>query len=64
MGLLLTTIAAGVVWIVLLSLGVKPFDALMLGALMVFLAATVRLVAPFLPGNRRPERPGDRYTPR
>jgi hypothetical protein len=31
---------------------------------MVFLAATVRLVAPFLPGNRRPERPGDRYTPR
>jgi len=40
MGLLLTTIAAGVVWIVLLSLGVKSFDALLLGVLMVFLAAT------------------------
>jgi hypothetical protein len=64
MSLLLTTIAAGVVWIVLLSLGVKSFDALLLGALMVFLAATVRLIAPFLPGHRRTERPGDRYTPR
>jgi hypothetical protein len=63
-GLLLTTIAAAVVWIVLLSLGTKPFDALMLSALMVFLAATVRLVMPFLPGNRRPEEPGDRYIPR
>jgi hypothetical protein len=49
---------------VLLSLGTKPFDALMLSALMVFLAATVRLVTPFLPGNRRPEEPGDRYIPR
>ena len=29
MGLLLTTIAAAALWIVLLSLGIKPFDALM-----------------------------------
>jgi hypothetical protein len=64
MGLLLTTIAAGVVWIVLLSLGIKPFDALMVSALMIFLAATAKLFAPFLPGNRREERPGDRYIPR
>ena len=64
MGLLLTTIAAGVVWIVLLSLGVKSFDALMVSALMIFLAATAKLLAPYLPGNRRPEQPGDRYTPR
>jgi hypothetical protein len=64
MGLLLTTIAAGVVWIVLLSLDVKPFDALLLAVLMVFLAATARLIAPFLPGSRRPPRPGDRYSPR
>jgi hypothetical protein len=64
MGLLLTTIAAGVVWIVLLSLGVKSFDALMVSALMIFLAATAKLLAPYLPGNRRPEQPGDRYIPR
>jgi UDP-N-acetylmuramyl pentapeptide phosphotransferase/UDP-N-acetylglucosamine-1-phosphate transferase len=64
MGLLLTTIAAGAVWIVLLSLGIKPFDALMVSALMIFLAATAKLVAPFLPWNSRDERPGDRYMPR
>ena len=64
MGLLLTTIAAGVVWIVLLSLGIKPFDALMVSALMIFLAASARLVAPFLPGGSRDEEPGDRYIPR
>jgi hypothetical protein len=64
MGLLFTTIAAAATWIVLLSLGVKPFDALLVGILMVFLAATAKLLAPFLPGNRRPEQPSDRYTPR
>jgi hypothetical protein len=64
MGLQLTTVAAAAVWIVLASLGVKSFDALLVGVLMVFLAATARLVAPYLPGNRRPEQPSDRYTPR
>jgi len=64
MGLLLTTIAAGVVWIVLLSLGIKPFDALMVSMLMILLAATAKLLAPFLPGSSRGEQPGDRYTPR
>ena len=53
MGLLLTTIVAAAVWIVLLSLGIKPFDALMVSALMIFLAATATLFAPFLPGNSR-----------
>ena len=64
MGLLLTSIAAAATWIVLLSLGVKPFDALLVSMLMVFLAATAKIFAPYLPGHRRAEQPGDRYTPR
>jgi hypothetical protein len=64
MGLLLTTIAAASVWVVLVSLGTKPFDALMLGILMVFLAAAAHVFAPFLPGAKRREKAGDRYIPR
>jgi hypothetical protein len=64
MALLFTTVSAAVVWIVLLSLDVKSFDALMVAIAMVFVAATAKLIAPSLPGNRRPERPTDHYTPR
>ena len=64
MGLLLTAIASASVWIVLLSLGVKPFDALLVGLAMMLVAVGAHVFAPFLPGNRREERPGDRYTPR
>ena len=64
MGLLLTTIAAGAVWIVLLSLGTKPFDALLVSILMIFLAATAKLIAPFMPWRSREAQPGDRYMPR
>ncbi len=64
MGLLLTTIFSAALWIVLLSLGIKPFDALMVSALLILVAGTAHAFAPFLPGNRRPEQPGDRYTPR
>ena len=52
MGLLLTTIAGLVVWIVLWALGVKSFDAFMITVLMVVIAATARIFTPFLPGNR------------
>jgi hypothetical protein len=52
MGILLTTIAGLVVWIVLWSIGVKSFDAFMITVLMVVIAATAHIVAPFLPGNR------------
>jgi Mn2+/Fe2+ NRAMP family transporter len=64
MAVLLTTIAAGVVWIVLLSLGVKPFDALLVGIAMVLLAATAHVFGPYLPGAGRRVKPDDRYTPR
>lgn len=52
MGLLLTTIAGLIVWIVLWALEVKPFDAFMITIGMVVVAATLRIVAPYLPGNR------------
>jgi hypothetical protein len=64
MAVLLTTIAAGVVWIVMLSLGIKPFDALMVAVAMVLLAATAHVFAPYLPGAKRRVKPDDRYTPR
>ena len=64
MGLLLTTIFSAALWIILLSLGTKPFDALMLSVLIVLVAGTARAFAPFLPGHRRKDHPGDSYTPR
>jgi hypothetical protein len=65
MTLLLTTIFSGALWIVLISLQVKPFDALMLCVFLVLIAATVQVYGKFLPGSRRKhERPGGGYTPR
>ncbi len=52
MGILLTTIAGLVVWIVLWAIGVKSFDAFMITVLMVVIAATAHIFAPYLPGNR------------
>ena len=52
MGLFLSTCAGLVLWIVLWSLGVKSFDAFMLTILIVLIAATMRFVTPYLPGNR------------
>ena len=52
LGLLLTTIAGLVVWIVLWAIGVKSFDAFLITMVMVLLAATVHVFASVLPGNR------------
>ncbi len=52
MGLLLTTIAGLIVWIVLWAIEVKSFDAFMITVGMIVVAATMRMVAPYLPGNR------------
>jgi len=52
MGLLLTTIAGLIVWIVLWAIEVKSFDAFMITVGMIVVAATLRIVAPYLPGNR------------
>ena len=56
MGLLLTTIAGLVVWIVLWAIGVKSFDAFMITMLMVVIAATFRVFAPA--PARQPSRRG------
>ena len=64
MGLLLTTIAGLVVWIVRWAIDVKSFDAFLITLAMVLVAATARIISPFLPGNRREEQPGTRWTPR
>jgi len=63
MGLLLTTTAALVVWIVLWAIGVKSFDAFLISIAMILIAATAHVFAPYLPGNRD-EREGTRWTPR
>jgi len=52
MGILLTTIAGLVLWIVLWAIGVKSFDAFMLTVLMIVVAATVHIFSPAIPGNR------------
>ena len=52
MGLLLTTTAGLAAWVVLWAIGVKSFDAFLVTLALVMVAATVRIVAPFLPGNR------------
>jgi hypothetical protein len=52
MGLLLTLIAGLVVWVVLWALGAKSLDAILIPALMLVIAAGVRLLAPHLPGRR------------
>jgi hypothetical protein len=57
MGLLLTLITGGVIWVVLWAIGFKSFDAWLIMIFLVLLAAAVRLLAPHLPGgHRRPER--------
>jgi hypothetical protein len=64
MGLLLTTIAGLVVWIVLWAIDVKSFDAFLITLAMIVVAATARLVAPVFAGNRGEEPPGDGWNPR
>jgi hypothetical protein len=52
MGLFITTVVGLVIWVVLWSVGAKGFDAFMITLLLVVVAATARMIAPFLPGNR------------
>ena len=58
MGLILTTTAGLIVWIVLWAIDVKSFDAFLLTLGMVILAVTARMILPSLPGSRRdPDEP-------
>ena len=53
MGLVVATTFGLVIWLVLWALGVKAFDAFLLTMLIALVAATLRMIAPYLPGNRR-----------
>jgi hypothetical protein len=52
MGLTLTGAAGLCVWIVLWSLNVSGFDAILIAVVMVLVAIAVRNLLPFLPGRR------------
>lgn len=53
MALVLYTTVAACVWLLLWALGSKPFDAFMVGALIMIIGTAQYLIAPFLPGKRR-----------
>jgi hypothetical protein len=52
MGLVVATTVGLVIWIVMWALGIKAVDAFMITLLLVILGATMRIIAPYLPGNR------------
>jgi hypothetical protein len=52
MGLILTATAGLALWIVLWSLNISGFDAILIAVVMVLIAVGVRNLLPFLPGRR------------
>jgi len=52
MGLILTGTAGLCLWLVLWSLGVSGFDAILIAVVMVLVAISLRNLLPFLPGRR------------
>jgi hypothetical protein len=52
MGLVLATTVGLMIWIVLWSLGAKAVDGFMITTIVVLLAATGKMLVPYLPGNR------------
>jgi hypothetical protein len=54
MGIFLSLIAGLALWVVLWGTALmKSFDAFLIGMFIVLLAATARIMRPFLPGGRR-----------
>jgi hypothetical protein len=53
MGVILATTFGLILWLVLWAIGVKAFDAFMLTVLIALVAVTLRMLAPYMPGNRR-----------
>ena len=52
MGLILATVFGLIVWIVLWALGAKAIDSFLITVLVIVVGATVRMLAPSLPGRR------------
>jgi hypothetical protein len=53
MGVIVATTAGLIIWLVLWALGQKAIDAFLITVLIALVAATLRMVSPYLPGNRR-----------
>jgi len=51
MGLVLATTTALMIWIVLWAIGIKSIDAFLVAITIIILAATVRVLKPYLPGR-------------
>jgi hypothetical protein len=54
MGVVVAITAGLVAWLVLWALGVNAIDAIMIPIVIALVGATVRILAPHLPGNRQP----------
>jgi len=53
MGLAFATTAALGIWIIVWALGAKAIDAFLISVLILVVAATVQLLLPYKPGNKR-----------
>lgn len=53
MGTILATTAGLCIWLIMWSVDVKALDAFLVTLLIMILALTVRMLLPFVPGNRR-----------
>ena len=53
MGIVLATTIGLIIWLVLWAIGAKAFDAFMITVLIALVAVTLRMLMPYLPGNRR-----------
>jgi hypothetical protein len=52
MGLIITATAGLCLWIILWTINISGFDAIMIVVVMVLIAIGVRNLMPFLPGRR------------
>jgi hypothetical protein len=52
MGIVVATTFGLVVWLVMWALGIKALDSFLITLAVVVVAAAVKIVAPYLPGNR------------
>ena len=53
MGVVVATTFGLILWLVLWALGQKALDAFLLTVLIALVAATLRMISPYVPGNRR-----------
>jgi hypothetical protein len=51
MGLVLATTFGLIVWVVLWAIGWKSIDAFMITTVIIMLAATAKILAPYLPNR-------------